>query len=138
MFAVRETDRDVSFLRRFLGPAMMRELGLYAYEPQGDELVVTRVADGSGWREVKEILLRSVGLGGVPVIAVRDADFGGNRTLLLRHDHDGRDLHMEFAGRTLGHLRALWGRDVALDTVLEGEPRRICCGPDGITIESPG
>jgi stage V sporulation protein R len=115
---------------------MMRELGLYAYEPRGENLVVTRVADDPGWREVKEVLLRSVGLGGVPVIAVQDADLGGNRTLLLQHDHDGRDLHLDFADRTLRHLRALWGRDVALDTVLKDEPRRLCCSSDGITIES--
>jgi len=138
MFAIRECDRDISFLRRFLGPGMMRELGLYAYEPQGEELVVTRVADDSGWREVKEVLLRSVGLGGVPVIAVHDADLGGNRTLLLHHEHDGRDLQFDFAERTLGHLRTLWGRDVALDTLLEGKPRRLCSGTEGITIESPG
>lgn len=138
MFAIRESDRDVAFLRRFLGPNMMRELGLYAYEPQGDDLVVTRVADDAGWREVKETLLRSVGLGGVPAILVRNADLGGDRTLLLQHDHDGRDLHLDFANRTLGHLHTLWGRDVVLDTLLEGEPRWLRFGADGIAIESPG
>lgn len=138
MFAIRESDRDVSFLRRFLGPRMMRELGLYAYEPQGDELVVTRVADDAGWREVKESLLRSVGLGGLPAITVRDADLGGDRTLLLHHDHDGRDLQLDFANRTLGHVSTLWGRGVVLDTMLEGEPRRLRYAVGGISIEKAG
>ncbi len=138
MFAIRESDRDVSFLRRFLGPRMMRELGLFAYAPKGEELVVTRVADEAGWREVKELLLRSVGMGSVPVITVQDADLGGNRTLLLRHEHDGRDLQLEFAERTLGHLRTLWGRDVALDTLLKGDSRRLFCSAGGLAIESPG
>jgi len=137
MFSIRESDRDVSFLRRFLNARMMRELGLYAYEPRGQELVVSRVADEAGWREVKELLLKSVGMGGVPVIVVVDADLGGNRTLLLRHEHDGRDLQLEFADRTLSHIRTLWGRDVALDTVLEGEERRLLRGAEGLTVGAP-
>lgn len=136
MFAIREADRDVSFLRRFLGPRMMRELGLYAYEPRGQELVISKVSDDSGWRDVKDLLLKSVGMGGVPVIVIVDADLGGNRTLLLRHEHDGRDLHIEFADRTLAQLRELWGRDVALDTVLNGEPRRLVRNAEGLNVES--
>lgn len=136
MFAIRESDRDVSFLRRFLNARMMRELGLYSYEPRGQDLVVKRVADETGWREVKELMLKSVGMGSIPVIVVVDSDLGGNRTLLLRHEHDGRDLQLEFADRTLGHVRTLWGRDVALDTVLDGEPRRLLRTAEGMTVEN--
>lgn len=136
MFAIRESDRDVSFLRRFLNARMMRELGLYSYEPRGQDLVVTQVADEFGWRDVKELLLKSIGMGGIPVIVVVDSDFGGNRTLLLRHEHDGRDLQLDFADRTLAHLRTLWGRDVALDTVLEGEPRRLIRDAEELSVEA--
>jgi stage V sporulation protein R len=69
----------------------MRELDIFRYEHKNDDLVVSDVADEEGWRNVKETLLKSVGMGGVPVIRVEDADFGGSRTLLLGHVHDGRD-----------------------------------------------
>ena len=66
---------------------------------------------------VKETLLKSVGMGGVPVIRVEDADFGDNRTLLLAHDHDGRDLQLEYAEKTLAYVHRLWGREVVLETM---------------------
>ena len=59
----------------------MRELDLFRYERKGDDLVVSEVADEEGWRDVKETLMKSVGMGSVPVIRVDDADYGGNRTL---------------------------------------------------------
>ncbi len=116
LFETREIDRDVSFLRRFLSERLMRELDLFQYEPKGDDLVVTQVSDSESWQEVKATLLRSVGTGSIPVIRVTDADAGGNRTLYLVHEHDGRDLLREYAEKTLAHIHRLWGRDVALET----------------------
>jgi stage V sporulation protein R len=83
-------------------------------------------------------MLASVGMGSIPVIVVVDSDLGGNRTLLLRHEYDGRDLQLDFADRTLAHVRALWGRDVALDTVLDGEPRRLLRDCEGLTVGAAG
>jgi stage V sporulation protein R len=81
LFETREVDRDVSFLRRWLSERVMRDLDIFRYEHKGDDLVVSDVADDDGWRAVKETLLRNVGMGGIPVIRVEDADFGGARTL---------------------------------------------------------
>jgi len=53
------------------------------------------------------------------VIKVEDADFGQNRTLYLKHAHDGRDLQLEYGEKTLKYLHQLWGRDVALETLLD-------------------
>ena len=50
--------------------------------------------------EVKETLIKNVGANSIPVIKVEDADFGQNRTLYLKHDHDGRDLQLEYAEKT--------------------------------------
>jgi len=121
LLEARETDRDVSFLRRYLTEELMRELDLFEYEPKGDDLVISRVADKEGWREVKEQLLRSVGMANVPVIRIEDADFGHKRTLYLSHQHDGRDLHLENAEKTLGYLYRLWGRETVLETVVSGK-----------------
>ena len=83
--------------------------------------MVTKVADREMWRDVKETLLKSVGTGTIPVIKITDADYGGNRTLSLVHDHDGRDLLLEYAERTLQHLHRLWGREVVLETFVNGK-----------------
>ena len=74
-------------------------------------------------------------MGGVPVIRVIDADHGGRGALLLRHEHDGRDLHLDYAEKTLAHLRRLWGRDVVLETRLEDQACRFATGDQGFEIE---
>ncbi len=121
LFEVRETDRDASFLRRHLTENLIRELNLFEYQAKGEDLVVSNVADKDGWREVKETLLRNVGMSGVPVIKVEDADFGHNRTLYLVHSHDGRDLQLEYAEKTLSYIHRLWQRDVVVETVVSGK-----------------
>ncbi len=118
LFAVRESDRDISFLRRFLTHDLMRELDLFAYRPRGEHLVVTKVSDEENWQDVKAALLRQIGTATLPVIRIIDADHRGRRALYLRHEHDGRDLDMTHAEKTLGYLRGLWGQDVYLETRL--------------------
>ena len=80
-------------------------MDLFQYEARGDDLVIDKVSDEEGWREVKETLIRNVGASSIPVIKVEDADFGQNRTLYLKHSHDGRDLQLEYAREDAG-LRA--------------------------------
>jgi stage V sporulation protein R len=133
LFETREVDRDVSFLRRWLGERLLRELDIFRYEHKGDDLVVSDVADDDGWRAVKETLLKNVGMGGIPVIRVEDADFGGARTLLLAHVHDGRDLQLEQAEKTLGYVHRLWGHEVVLDTVLDGKRTHLSFGERGFS-----
>jgi len=121
MFEVRESDRDASFLRRHLTEDLMLELNMFEYQHQGIHRVVSNVADDEGWRAVKETLLKNIGMNTVPVIKVEDADFGSNHTLLLSHCHDGRDLQMEYAEKTLAYVYQLWQRDVALETSMDGK-----------------
>mgnify|MGYP001987601431 CR=1 FL=1 len=64
IFAVREVDRDASFLRRFLTEELMREMDMFEYEPRGEDLVISKVSDKDGWRKVKETLIQSVFLTG--------------------------------------------------------------------------
>lgn len=135
-FEVREVDRDVSFLRRFLTEGLARELDLFQYEPKGEDLVITHVSDSDGWKQVKETLLKNVGMGTVPVIRIEDADFGHNRTLYLVHAHDGRDLHLEYAEKTLGYLQRLWGREVALETMVGGKRTILSYGERGFSART--
>lgn len=133
IFSVRETDRDVAFIRRHLEEPLMRELNLFEYVPRGDAIVVTKVADHEGWRQVKETLLQAVGMNSIPVIRVIDADFLGRRTLLLRHEHDGRDLNLAAAEKTLAHVFRLWRRDVVLETVVDERKRLLGFGDAGFS-----
>lgn len=137
IFEVRETDRDSSFLRRFLTVDIMRELHLFQHEKRGKDRVVTKVADDESWAEVKENLVKSVGSSSLPVIKVEDADFGKKRTLFLRHYHDGRDLQLEYAERTLRHVKALWGREVVLHTTINGKLALLKLHEDGLKIDKP-
>jgi hypothetical protein len=136
LFETREVDRDASFIRRWLQEPLMRELDLIRVEPRGEDLVISDVSDEQGWRAVKELLLKSVGMGSVPVIQVEDADLGGSRTLLLSHAHDGRDLQLENAERTLAYVHRLWGRDVILETLINGKPATLTYGEKGFTAKA--
>jgi stage V sporulation protein R len=99
----------------------MEELNLFQHDKRGKERVVTRVADEENWKDLRDTLIKNVGTGSIPVIKVEDADFGRNRTLYLKHYHDGRDLQLEYAERTLKHAAALWEREVALETSINGK-----------------
>jgi len=136
LFEVRETDRDVSFLRRHLTENLMRELNLFEYETKGEDLVVSKVADQDGWRQVKETLLINIGMGGNPVIKVSDSDYGQNRTLYLVHSHDGRDLQIEYAEKTLSYVYRLWQRDVALETVISGKRTLLLYNDRGFSTKT--
>ena len=133
IFAAREVDRDVSFIRRFLTEELMREMDMFRYEPRGDELVIANVSDENGWREVKETLLKNVGMGTVPVIKIADADHDRSRALYMTHEHDGRDLQWEYAERTLAFIHRLWGHEVLLETLVNGKKALLAYGEKGFS-----
>jgi stage V sporulation protein R len=135
MFEVREVERDSSFLRRYLTEELVRELNLFEYQSRGNEKVVSKVADEDNWQAIKDTLIQNVGTGTIPVIKVEDSDYGHNRGLFLRHFHDGRDLQLEYAEKTLQYLRQLWGREVALETILNEKKSLLCFSDDKLTIK---
>lgn len=135
IFEVRESDRDVSFLRRFLTVDIMRELDLFQHEKRGKDRIVTKVADEESWESIKDTLVRSVGMNSIPVIKVEDADFGKNRTLYLKHYHDGRDLLLEYAEHTLRHVQALWEHEVVLESSVNGRPSILKLVGDALKVE---
>lgn len=135
LFEVREVERDQSFLRRYLTEDLIRELNLFEFQTRGKESVITRVADKENWREIRETLIRSVGTGTIPVIKVEDADYNNNRVLFLKHYHDGRDLHLEYAEKTLGHINQLWGREVVLETTVNERKSLLCFADDKMVIK---
>ncbi|MEE9145592.1 MAG: SpoVR family protein [Candidatus Binatia bacterium] len=135
IFEAREAERDTSFLRRYLTEGLIRELNLFEHQNQGDERVISRVADQENWRAIKETLIHSVGMGTIPVIMIEDADYNSNRVLFLKHYHDGRDLHLEYAEKTLRYLHQLWRREVILETDISEKNSHLCFSDDKLVIK---
>ncbi len=133
IFDVRSVDRDASFLRRFLTKELMQEMDLFEHEPKGEQRVVSRVSDEENWQQVKQTLINTVGMANIPVIKIMDADYGQNRMLYLKHEHDGRDLDLEYAERTLAYLHQLWGRRVHLESSGEDKPMLMVYDENGFS-----
>ena len=135
IFEVRESDRDSSFLRRFLTVDIMRELELFQHEKRGQDRIITKVSDDDNWQQIKETLIQNVGTGSIPIIKIEDADFGSQRTLYLKHYHDGRDLLLEYAEHTLRHVKRLWEREVVLETQLNGKRSLLKLVGESLKVE---
>ncbi|HIB84069.1 MAG TPA: stage V sporulation protein R, partial [Chromatiaceae bacterium] len=117
----REGHNDITFLRTYLDEEMCQELNLfsYSYKKSKDYISVDETSDTEGWEKVRDSLIKTVGLNAIPVIYVEQMK--KDHTLILRHEHDGRDLDMEYATKVFSYIRDLWGDNVKLFTVLEGE-----------------
>jgi stage V sporulation protein R len=135
IFQVRESDRDASFLRRFLTREIMQELDLFQHEKRGKERVISKVSDDENWKDVKENLIRNVGMGSRPIIKITDADYKGNRALYLLHEHEGRDLQLEYCEKTLQHLSTLWGKAVMLETIVNGKRSLLRLVDNSLKVE---
>lgn len=135
IFQVRESDRDVAFLRRFLTEDIIRELDLFQHEKRGKERVITKVADEENWKDIKETMLKSIGMGSIPGIVITDSDYDGRRSLYLTHEHDGRDLQLDYAEKTLNYVKTLWRRDVVLETVVNGKRSLLRIVGDTLKVE---
>lgn len=122
LFIAREAFRDTSFLRNYLTEELMRELNFFAHEKRGNDRIITDVSDENGWKNVKEIMLKNVGLAAFPVIKIIDANYRGEQTLYAWHEYEGRDLELSYAQETLRHLYSLWEKRVILESKLDGKP----------------
>jgi stage V sporulation protein R len=137
IFEVRETDRDVSFLRRFLTRELMQDMHLFEHVHKDGKRVVSKLSDDAHWTEVRDTLLKNTGIAAIPVIRITDADYKRSRMLFLEHEHDGRDLQQDYMERTLEHLFHLWGRPVILATLQQGKALRFSYGENGFEKLAP-
>jgi stage V sporulation protein R len=119
MFEVRELDNDISFLRNYLTEELCEELDLFVYELVDDE---DWTITDKKWERVRDQLVANMTNFGFPYIEVVDGDYDGNRELYLKHRHEGVDLEMKYARKTLEYVYQLWGRDVHLETIIDSEP----------------
>jgi len=107
---------DEEFVDRVVAPMLgVREATAEEQEAQ----------EGADWRTLKDRLLQQLSWGGLPQIELVDMNSDGDGELLLVHRHDGRDLKVSHAERTLLQVHALWDAPVHLLTVVEKQGRRL-------------
>lgn len=130
IFEVRKTERDSSFLRRYLTRELCEELNLFQYAKKSFEYVVEEVSDEIGWRQIRDYLADTCGVASIPYIRVTNLN-RRDLTLTLEHFFDGRELEMSYAKETLKYVQDLWGRKVTLVTkTKEGKQIEIVCNED--------
>lgn len=118
-FEVREIHDDIAAIRLFLEEDDYRELNFFAHQTEKNgDVVISEVSDHDDWQSVRNDLIKNTGINTIPHIYVDRVD--SDNTLVLKHEHDGRDLDLGHADNTVKHISKLWkGGDVKLYTIVE-------------------
>ena len=118
---LRETHNDITFLRCYADEEFLRSMNYFSYSFKKDKKAITidDVSDEKGWEKVRDELINNVGLNRIPVVYVDAIE--KNNTLSLVHEHDGRDLDLEYAKKVFQHIKTLWGDEIQLVSQIEDE-----------------
>jgi stage V sporulation protein R len=120
IFEVRKLYTDVTFIDEFLTEDFARrhKLFTFAYANRTDRYEI----ESREFKEVKQRLLFQLTNFGNPVINVVDANFENRGELLLKHEHRGLDLRMDYAKDVMGSIQRIWRRPVAVATIVDNKP----------------
>ncbi len=119
IFEVRRNYNDVTFIDTFLTEEFCVENKMFVYNfnrRTGQYEINTRV-----FPEIKKKLLFQLTNWGQPIIQVTDGNYENRGELLLEHLHEGVDLQPNYTAETMKNLFVIWGRPVALKTIMEGQ-----------------
>jgi len=118
LFEVREVESDTSCIRTYLTKSLVEELDLYIYKLVDSEWKIVE----NDWELVRDQLVHTLTHHGTPYIVVQDGDYQRNGELYLKHWHEGEDLDLPYAEKTLEYVYQLWGRPVHLETLSDEKP----------------
>ena len=121
-FLARESCNDESFLRTYLTRELCEELGFFEYVDDEQHYLITEVSDEDGWKNIRNSLIRQTGMNNIPVIYIESIE---DDTMILHHEHDKRDIDINYAKKVLDHVKDLWKGNVRLITTLDDEPFEI-------------
>lgn len=121
IFEVRKLYNDVTFIDEFFTEDFCREQQFFSFSM--NERSGNYEIDSREFQKVKNKLLFQLTNFGEPFIVVEDANHDNRGELLLRHRHEGTDLHEDNARATLSALERLWRRPVSIHTILDGKPK---------------
>ena len=118
---IRETHNDETFIKSYLNEELCKELNLFSYSFSQKEGYnkITDVYGEDSWRTVRDDLIKNIGLNSIPVVMVSELQRDG--TLVLKHEHDGRDLELSEANKVFEHINELWHGNVRFTTVIEDD-----------------
>ena len=123
-FFTREVHNDVSGVMSCLELEDYIELNLFSFsEKKKRGVTIDEISDERGWKEIRTDLIRNTGVNGIPMVFVSDIATDG--TLILQHEHDGRDLDLDYAQEVVGKINQIWPNDVKFFTIVEGEAWEI-------------
>jgi stage V sporulation protein R len=95
-------------------------LNLFTYSKnKGGETFIDEVSDHDDWKVVRNTLLQNTGVNSITRIYAHDIK--KDNSLVLKHDHDGRDLDLEYADKVIENVRHLWPEGAVLFTIIEDE-----------------
>jgi stage V sporulation protein R len=123
IFEVRRLYNDLTFIDTFLNEDFCRSHKLFVYAK--DENKQAWVIQNREFSQIKGTLLDSLTNRGHPIIRAIDSNFENRGELLLLHQHEGRDLKLDFSRDTLVNLHRLWKRPVHVETKKGGEKVRL-------------
>ena len=80
---------------------------------------IRNISNEQGWQTVRDDLIKNVGLNSAPIVLVKELRKDG--TLVLEHQHDGRDIELSEANKVFEHINDLWGGEVKFTTIIEDD-----------------
>lgn len=117
--------RDESGIRQFLSPNIVRDWGLFhlSHDQGDDKFVVRNIQNHRGFRNIRNKLAEQYEIGSmIPDIQIVDHNITSTRTLELVHQaHKGQLLDENSVYDVILHVQRLWGYNVTLETVYNGE-----------------
>ncbi|MBX0357261.1 SpoVR family protein [Halobacillus sp. Nhm2S1] len=116
MFEVREIESDQSFIRNYLTRDLARREDLYLFQKQGQKYKIT----DKDHEAVRDQLVTMRVNGGFPYITVQDGDYVKGGELYLKHHYEEVELDVGYLEKTLPYVYQLWGRNVHIETKVEG------------------
>jgi len=122
-FFTREVHDDESAIRNILDREDCEELNLFSYSHKKKHISIDEISDEDGWKIIKKDLIKSIGSNSIPKMYVKDLE--RDKTLILEHEHDGRDLDLRYSEAVVEHVRSLWEFDVKLFTIIEEDTWEI-------------
>jgi len=117
---VRALYNDVTFLDEFLTADFCRKHKLFSfgYNQRNERYEI----ESREFKQVKEKILFQLTNFGNPFIYVEDSNFENKGELLLRHDHQGIDLRLDYARDVMAAMVRIWKRPVNVLTKTEDKP----------------
>ncbi|MBL8606804.1 MAG: SpoVR family protein, partial [Myxococcales bacterium] len=119
LLEVRSLYNDVTFIDEFLTADFCRDQKLFSFgwSNRNERYEI----ESREFKQVKEKLLFQLTNAGNPFIFVEEGNFENKGELLLRHDHQGVDLRVDYAREVMRSLVRIWKRPVNLLTIVESK-----------------